>query len=180
MSGAINDFGNGYHLTIPGPGTLWLSSSLNSFSGGTTLSGGTVIVSNSNALGSGPIGLSGGTLQSDGVTVCSFHLVTTNGTNNIVNTAGSNMTLSGLISGTGTLTKIGGNALTLSGPNTFSGGITLSAGTLIAAVNNAALGSGPVTINSAAAGLVVSSALDGCQPHRDQWRGRCRRRPDRE
>src|ERR1700674_196184 len=45
--------------------------------------------------------------------------------------------ISGIISGTGTLTKSGTGTLTLSGVNTYSGVTTVNAGTLIAAANNA-------------------------------------------
>ena len=74
------------------------------------------------------------------------------------------MTLTGLISGTGGLTKDGPGGLRVHGydvnahtaaPNTFSGGTTINNGTLIWGTMdggvsppiNAALGSGPVTIN---------------------------------
>ena len=57
-------------------------------------------------------------------------------------------TISGIISGTGTLTKAGAGAWTLSGANTFSGGTTLTAGTLnINHANALGNGSGAFTIN---------------------------------
>jgi fibronectin-binding autotransporter adhesin len=57
----------------------------------------------------------------------------------------NNTTLSGALSGTGGLTKIGTGTLTLSGDSTLSGTITLSAGTL-AIGHDAALGTGGLTI----------------------------------
>ncbi len=48
----------------------------------------------------------------------------------VVDQAG-NSTFSGLIQGSGSLTKLGAGTLTLTGQNTYSGGTTLSAGTLI-------------------------------------------------
>jgi autotransporter-associated beta strand protein len=54
--------------------------------------------------------------------------------------------VTGNISGSGGLTKIGGGYLTLGGTNSYSGTTTVSAGTLIAQ-NASALGSGNVTLN---------------------------------
>jgi autotransporter-associated beta strand protein len=47
-----------------------------------------------------------------------------------VNTATSNLTISGVISGNSALTKVGNKTLTLSGNNTYTGGTIVSAGTL--------------------------------------------------
>jgi autotransporter-associated beta strand protein len=64
-----------------------------------------------------------------------------------VNAASGNITLGGVISGSGGgINKTGSNALTLSGANTFTGGVTLNAGTLN--INNAtALGDGAGTFS---------------------------------
>ena len=56
-------------------------------------------------------------------------------------TAGTTITLNGVLSGDGALKKTGAGTLTLSGNNTFTGGVTLSAGTLELGHNNA-LGNG--------------------------------------
>ena len=60
--------------------------------------------------------------------------------------SGGNMTVAGIVAGTGALTKTDSGTLTLTGTNTYSGGTTISAGTL-AIGNNSALGTGTVTIN---------------------------------
>lgn len=61
-------------------------------------------------------------------------------------------TISGIISGSGTLTKAGAGTLTLSGANTYTGSTTISAGTLTAAATSgSALGStSGITVNSGA------------------------------
>jgi autotransporter-associated beta strand protein len=61
-------------------------------------------------------------------------------------------TISGIISGSGTLTKAGAGTLTLSDANTYTGSTTISAGTLIAAATSgSALGStSGITVNSGA------------------------------
>ncbi|MBV7417284.1 autotransporter domain-containing protein [Comamonas sp. CMM03] len=67
----------------------------------------------------------------------------------------SDATLAQAISGSGLVRKTGAAALTLSGANTYSGGTSINAGTLVAA-HNSALGTGNVTVGSAAALEVAS------------------------
>ncbi len=55
------------------------------------------------------------------------------------------VTLPGIISGTGSLSKEGGGVLTLSGANTYSGGTQIGAGS-VALVSATPLGSGPVDL----------------------------------
>lgn len=81
--------------------------------------------------------------------------------------AAHGLTISGVISdgGGGFALTTTGNDLTLSGANTYSGGTTVSEGSTLAVENNAALGTGIVTLNSSgstldlAAGLNVGNAL---------------------
>ncbi|MCJ7896986.1 autotransporter-associated beta strand repeat-containing protein [Salmonella enterica subsp. enterica serovar Agona] len=105
-----------------GDKTLTLSG-INSYTGGTTISGGTLVASNVDALGSGD--------------------VTDNATLEL-NTGGD---FDNAIGGTGSVVKSGDKTLTLSGTNSYTGGTTISGGTLVA--NNVeALGTGDVTNNA--------------------------------
>ncbi|MCZ4740616.1 autotransporter-associated beta strand repeat-containing protein, partial [Legionella pneumophila] len=61
------------------------------------------------------------------------------------------LTYAGVISGTGTLTKLGAGVLTLTGNHTFSGDTTISAGTL-------SIGSGGTT-GSIVGNIIDNSAL---------------------
>ncbi len=100
-----------------GTGELTLNGD-NDYSGGTTITGGTLIAASVNALGSGDID-NNGVLQV--------------GEGELKNT----------LFGSGSLVKTGTGELTLSGDNNYSGGTTISGGTLIAANVNA-LGSGDI------------------------------------
>jgi fibronectin-binding autotransporter adhesin len=106
LSGIISGTGA---LIKAGDGTLTLSNA-NTYSGATTISAGTLSVTGT--LGSG--------IYSNTIEI--------NGTLSIGTT---DQTLSGIISGTGALTKVGaGTTLTLSNANPYSGPITISDGTL--------------------------------------------------
>jgi autotransporter-associated beta strand protein len=86
---------------------------------------------------------SSGTLTISSTINTNGYLITVQGTGNV--------TLSGVISGSGSITKTGSGRLTLSGANTYTGATTINAGTLrISADNN--LGAAPGT---ATAGRLV-------------------------
>ncbi|EDT4097917.1 AIDA autotransporter, partial [Salmonella enterica subsp. enterica serovar Mbandaka] len=89
----------------------------------TTISGGTLVASNVEALGSGDV---------------------TNDAVLELNTGGDFINS---IGGTGRVEKSGDETLTLSGSNTYTGGTLISGGTLIAS-NVEALGTGDVTDNA--------------------------------
>ncbi|MER3237373.1 autotransporter-associated beta strand repeat-containing protein [Salmonella enterica subsp. enterica serovar Derby] len=105
-----------------GDETLTLSGS-NTYTGGTIISGGTLVATNVEALGTGDV------------------------TDNAVLELNTGGTFDNVISGSGQVVKSGDDALTLSGSNTYTGGTTISGGTLVA-TNVEALGSGDVTDNA--------------------------------
>ncbi|MFZ4776977.1 MAG: beta strand repeat-containing protein, partial [Terrimicrobiaceae bacterium] len=107
----------------------------NTYTGGTTLAAGTVIVSAANALStSGNITFTGGTLQFNSGGVQDYSARIKNSTSAIrINTNGNNATFAGTIDSTNNagLTKSGLGTLTLNATNnTYTGLSTVSAGTL--------------------------------------------------
>ncbi|WP_415908830.1 autotransporter-associated beta strand repeat-containing protein [Oleiharenicola sp. Vm1] len=141
--------GTGGTVTKSGTGT-WVLSGNNSYTGGTTLAGGTLQVGHANALGtSGTIKFTGGTLQYGSGITTDYSSRIANSTGAIaVDTNGNNVTFASALAGTNTggLAKSGSGTLTLSAANNYTGGTTLNAGTL-AVGNNSALGTGTLTVN---------------------------------
>ncbi len=109
---------NGQSLTKTGAGTLILNAE-NTYTGSTTISEGTLIATNVEALGTGNV-TDNATLE--------------------MNTGGD---FDNAISGSGQVVKSGDETLTLSGANSYTGGTTISGGTLVAS-NVEALGSGDI------------------------------------
>ena len=131
------DFRNGLCATVLGgtgsmvkstAGTVTLTMN-NSYSGGTLISGGILQVGDGSGVNRGTLG--SGNVTNDAVIV--------------LNHSGS-FTLANVISGSGSLTSLGG-AATLTGASAYSGATTVSGGTVF--VNNT-IGSGPVNVQSGA------------------------------
>ena len=115
-----------------GAGTLVLTNTANDYTGGTTVSAGTLEIASDSVLGatSGGVTLNGGTLATT-ANMSSARAVSLGASNGTVDTAAATtLTLSGVMSGSGSLTKAGAGVLTVTGTNTYTGGTTVSAGTL--------------------------------------------------
>ncbi|MBL8823189.1 MAG: autotransporter-associated beta strand repeat-containing protein [Planctomycetia bacterium] len=149
---------NSGSLTKAGPGTLTLTNTDSTYSGGTFLNGGTLSVSSNINLGStigggggGALTFNGGTLQVTGTSFTNNTRSITWGTNgggfDIANAANT-FTVSQNLGAGGSLTKLGAGTLVLSGANTYTGGTNLNAGILrVAGDGNLGNSSGGLTFN---------------------------------
>jgi outer membrane autotransporter protein len=155
-SGLISGTGD---VVATGGGTLALTNTGNTYSGGTVVEGGsTLLIGNDGEIGATTGGLTLGDASTTGTLQlgASFNLASTRAVSigaggGIIDTNSFNTTISQAISGAGALTKIGTGTLALSGDSTFTGTTTISAGTL-------QLGSGGAT-GSVAGDIVDNAAL---------------------
>ena len=129
------------------PGTIVLSG-INTYAGGTTISAGTLAISQEANLGAigGGLTINAGTLEV--TTGFSTSRTTTlgNATSTFQIDPSQTYTATGAIGGTGALVKTGSGTMVLAVVNTYSGGTTINGGTLSIIAN--ALGSGALTINA--------------------------------
>jgi autotransporter-associated beta strand protein len=167
ISGTNGIAGSGY-LTVGGTGKVTLSTS-NSYSGGTIVNAGTLIVANTNGIGTGTgaVNINGGLLianNSGGTAISSPININSGGTlqlgnGNALGTLGvvpldngvfafsrsDSVTYAGVINGTGALVQHGPGLLTpTSTTSTYAGGTTVNGGTL-AISTDANLGAVPGT-----------------------------------
>jgi autotransporter-associated beta strand protein len=164
----IDPLGDVSKITKTGVGALLLNGA-STYTGGTTLSQGTLLAGNDRAFGTGALVFNGGAIGSADITPHTFGnamvvlgdltvgdsidalgaLTFTSqldlGDDQRRITTKSNATFTGAISNGG-LTKDGLGALILSGTNTYARGTTLTEGSLFAA-NDAAFGSGVLNFN---------------------------------
>lgn len=178
----VNNYNAGGTLTFAGD-------SVDTISGALTLTTGSTIITNNarvvalQVAGAAQLALLGGELQLGGgglagaVTLGSGLLsayapwsgisaMTLTGTNSPtrVDTTGGSIALSGALSGTGSLRKLGTGTLTLSGANTYAGTTTVSNGALV--VNGTHTGGGAYTVVGGAilGGAGTINAAVGLQP----------------
>ncbi|NBU60049.1 MAG: hypothetical protein EBS23_09900, partial [Betaproteobacteria bacterium] len=147
---------SGGSFTKFGSGTLTLTGN-NSYSGGTTISAGRVVVGHDNALGSGSVTFADGTklrAVTDPTKVIGNN-ITLNGRTTVEVPFGgaTDIELAGVISGSGSLgvaSDVSGRGLTLSGNNTFTGGVEIFADSgsspNLRVEHSNALGTGTLTV----------------------------------
>ncbi len=115
-------------LVKQGSGTLIVDNSgSNNFSGGVTISGGTLQIGNNDAAGNLPSGS-----------------ITDNA--NLVYARSDGLTVNNNISGAGSVMQMGGNTLTLSGANTFTGNVVVTNGSTVIVGSSSGLGGGSGSI----------------------------------
>ncbi|MHC5232970.1 autotransporter outer membrane beta-barrel domain-containing protein [Brucella sp. LJL56] len=107
----------------------------NRYTGGTTVSGGTLQLGNGGTTGSiiGDVNLTQGAAAPTG-TLAFDH------------SQGANSNFSGNITGTGQVVQKGSDQLTLSGTNTFSGGMMVASGSILAGADGTVFGTGVLTL----------------------------------
>ena len=118
-------------LTKAGAGSLQLTSD-NDYSGGTTISGGTIVVDGASRLGTGTIALAGGTLQLAAGTYALANALSVGAAGGSIDAA-ADRTISGAATLSGVLTKLGTGTLTLGGAISSSAGaaFNVAAGDLV-------------------------------------------------
>ena len=185
LTGSGNIFGAA-SLTKTNSGTLTISAINNSFTGKTILSGGTLVVAELDAVGfPSPLGnppggstnlvLSGSpTLRVTSESYTDRGLTINPGTNTIdVTNSADQLTIAGVIAGSGALQKAGAGTLAVSANNTFTGPTFISGGNLSlggGTANQYGLGVGPggngnttITISNAALTMFSDSgSYDTC------------------
>jgi autotransporter-associated beta strand protein len=172
FGGGVTDAGGARQLTKAGPGALVLNAAAGTWTGGSSVDAGTLIVGNNTALGTGNISLNGGTLTPTNGTISLANPAlltassTIGGANNLTfsdgfTNSGGSRTLT--VNNTGT-TTISGNAY-LSDDNTTSGRIVTIGGTgntTISAViaNNSAANTLAAHLVKTGAGILTLSAAN--------------------
>ncbi|WP_353218433.1 autotransporter-associated beta strand repeat-containing protein, partial [Sandarakinorhabdus sp.] len=168
LNGQSNIDSNGNTVTLggvlSGPGVLikqgagsLVLNGANGYAGGTTVEAGSVVVGNNLALGTGDAFFNDATSLVAGIngrTIANniFLINTVN-----IDTQAFDLTLSGVIGGTGPLTKLGTGNLILNGNNVYAGGSILLDGTVTLGTSSA-LGSGQVDVNGQV--VLLSGAAD--------------------
>ncbi len=150
-------------ITKAGTGTLTLSGA-NTYTGVTTINAGTLQANGGNAIGdsSSVTAASGATLAlgaSETIGSLAGAGNVTLGANTLTAGGnGTNTTFSGVMSGTGGLTKAGVSQMTLSGANTYTGATTISSGSLALSGGAAISDTSAVNLSAAGANLTLNAS----------------------
>ncbi len=146
FSGTISGSGS---LTQAGPNSLTLSGT-SSYNGGTTISGGTLAITNANSLGAvgGQLQIGAATLEVAGNVASARNIVLNDPAATIQVDASQSYNNSGVLSGGGNLTKTGAGLLILAGTANNPITTAVSGGTLMANGPSIALGSVSVSASS--------------------------------
>ena len=127
-------------LTKDNTSTLTLSA-LNTYTGATTISDGTLEIGSAGKLGNGSYA---GTIANDGI---------------LNYNSSATQTLNGIISGTGAIVLNGTGQLNLSANNSFTGGVTVNNGTL--SLESGGIGeNGPLTVNGGLVSVSIHDSYD--------------------
>jgi fibronectin-binding autotransporter adhesin len=152
LGNAISGSGS---LLQAGAGTTTLSGN-NSYTGGTTINAGSLLLGSANRLAdSGALAVNGGNFNLGGFsdTVGAVTLAggsITNGTMTGSSYDVRSGNVAAVLAGSGALTKSTTNTVTLAGANTYTGGTTVNAGRLVTASSERLADGGTVTVNSGA------------------------------
>ncbi len=120
-------------LVKDGTGTLNLGGSANTYSGGTTVKGGLILIDGDSALGAGTVTLNGGGLR-PGWGFTGLRDVTL-GVNGGTFDTPADFIYASVLSGAGAFTKTGNGILTLNAANTYLGGTPINGGTISVSAN---------------------------------------------
>ena len=172
-----------FNAVSSGAGTDILTSA-NTFSGGVFITGpaGTTLrLGNANAVSNSIVtnGVVNGLTFSPGIGTFNVGALAGSSNETLVDTSAAAVTLSaggnnasttfsGVLSGSGSLTKAGLGVLTLSSANSFSGGVTVAGGTLQANATgggSAPLGTGTITVNAGATLVGTGGDAFGYSPN---------------
>ena len=163
----VNCYATRYSGIISGSGGLTKTQgntqrigAINTYTGGTTLSGGVLEIPGSynTALGSGAINFNGGSLKALGPVALNNAIVLGSGGASILSN-GNAVTLSGNVSGTGALVTDSAGSLTLSGTNSYSGGTTIRNAVQVA--TSGALGTGAFSLQGGTLQITNNINLGG-------------------